>query len=197
MSWATRGLRGSTLETLINMTNERYMSAGLAVVQKIPTPITPVSQEANTRIITKAFYERKSTVDYIGAAQGVPLCFDAKETSRNNLPLTNIHEHQLSFMGAFERQGGLAFLIVSFRQIDECYLLPFRILKSYFNVLESGGRKSIPYSAFEKRYYIRNTNGFPLHYLEAVNVMRTDLLNDLHTDLPIDLPTELPKDHSE
>ena len=41
-TWNSRGLRGSTLEELINRTNEQYREKGLALIQKIPTPITPV-----------------------------------------------------------------------------------------------------------------------------------------------------------
>ena len=41
-TWNSRGLRGSTLEDLINRTNERYEEWNLALIQKIPTPITPV-----------------------------------------------------------------------------------------------------------------------------------------------------------
>ena len=41
-TWNSRGLRGSTLEDLINMTNDIYLEKGLALVQKIPTPITPI-----------------------------------------------------------------------------------------------------------------------------------------------------------
>ena len=41
-TWSSRGLRGSTLEEFINHTNERYTEMGLALIQKIPTPITPV-----------------------------------------------------------------------------------------------------------------------------------------------------------
>ncbi len=41
-TWNSRGLRGSTLEDLINHTNESYREKGLALIQKIPTPITPI-----------------------------------------------------------------------------------------------------------------------------------------------------------
>ena len=41
-TWNSRGLRGSTLEDLVNRTNERYQENGLALIQKIPTPITPI-----------------------------------------------------------------------------------------------------------------------------------------------------------
>ena len=39
-TWKSRGLRGSTLEDMINRTHERYAESGLALIQKIPTPIT-------------------------------------------------------------------------------------------------------------------------------------------------------------
>ncbi len=66
-TWNSRGLRGSTLEDMINRTNERYLESGLALIQKIPTPITPINIDKNTRHITLAYFDQKSTVDYIGA----------------------------------------------------------------------------------------------------------------------------------
>lgn len=42
-TWNSRGLRGSTLEELINRSNEQYREKGLALIQKVPTPITPGS----------------------------------------------------------------------------------------------------------------------------------------------------------
>ena len=44
-TWHTRGLRGSTLEDMVNRTNERYLEQELALIQKIPTPITPVRMD--------------------------------------------------------------------------------------------------------------------------------------------------------
>lgn len=78
-TWKSRGLRGSLLEEMINMTNEKYRESGLALIQKVPTPITPITIDKKTRHITLAYFEQKSTVDYIGAVQGIPVCFDAKE----------------------------------------------------------------------------------------------------------------------
>ena len=70
--WNSRGLRGSSFEEIINFTNERYRQSGLALFQKIPTPITPVRMDEETRTITLAYFEKQSTVDYIGVAQGMP-----------------------------------------------------------------------------------------------------------------------------
>lgn len=85
-TWNSRGLRGSTLEEFINRTNERYLEKGLALIQKIPTPITPVRIDKEHRHITLAYFEQQSTVDYIGAVQGIPVCFDAKECSADTFP---------------------------------------------------------------------------------------------------------------
>ena len=102
-TWNSRGLRGSTLEELINSTNDFYRKKKLALVQKIPTPITPVEIDPETRRITKAYFEKDSTVDYIGVVQEIPVCFDAKECKTDTFPLMNIHEHQFEFMKEFER----------------------------------------------------------------------------------------------
>ena len=111
-TWNSRGLRGSTLEEFINRTNEKYLENGLALIQKVPTPITPINIDKETRHITLAYFDQKSTVDYIGAVQGIPVCFDAKECHTNTFPLANIHEHQVKFMEQFEKQEGIAFILI-------------------------------------------------------------------------------------
>ena len=83
--------------------------------------------------ITLAYFDKQSTVDYIGAAQGVPICFDAKEAAQKRLPLQNIHEHQIKFMEDFSRQGGVSFLLVNFTGEGEFFLLPLEVLKFYWD----------------------------------------------------------------
>ena len=65
----SRGLRGSVLEEMINMSNEVYRNHGLALIQKVPTPITPINIDKESRHITLAYFEQKSTVDYIGVVK--------------------------------------------------------------------------------------------------------------------------------
>ena len=177
MSWGSRGLRGSTLEEIINMTNENYRKKGLAVIQKVPTPITPVRVDNESRNITLAYFEQKSTVDYIGAVQGLPVCFDAKETSSKNLAMQNIHPHQVEFMRDFESQQGVSFLLVRFGITDECFLLPFSVLEKCWQAAQKGGRKSIPLDAFYESAYKINPShgGYYIHYLEALS----DYLDEL------------------
>ncbi len=128
-TWNSRGLRGSALEEYINRTNEKYLENGLALIQKIPTPITPIEIDKASRHITLAYFDQKSTVDYIGAVQGIPVCFDAKECHTDTFPLANIHAHQVEFMRRFEQQGGIAFLLISYTKRDEFYYLTFSLLE--------------------------------------------------------------------
>lgn len=167
--WSTRGLRGSAFEELIGMTNRLYQQRGLAIIQKVPTPITPVEVNNASHTITSAYFEKKSTVDFIGVAQGTALCFDAKETRYKNLPLKNIHSHQMEFMETFQKQKGVSFLLVQFHITDEIFFLPCDDLARLFNASQRGGRKSIPYEAFDQNYRVYNKSGFPVHYLEAVD----------------------------
>ena len=92
---------------MINHTNDLYREKKLALIQKIPTPITPIEIDKSSRHITLAYFGQKSTVDYIGAVQGIPVCFDAKECAVKTFPLQNIHPHQIEFMGEFEKQAEL------------------------------------------------------------------------------------------
>ena len=153
-TWNSRGLRGSTLEDLVNRTNDQYREKGLALIQKIPTPITPVRMDKENRHITLAYFDQRSTVDYIGAVQGIPVCFDAKECSAQTFPLANIHPHQVKFMEDFEKQNGVAFFLIFFSQLNLFYYLPFQELLVYWRRMEEGGRKSFRREELDEKYYL-------------------------------------------
>lgn len=167
-TWKTRGLRGSTLEDLINRTNEVYLEKGLALIQKVPTPITPIQIDKDSRHITLAYFEQKSTVDYIGAVQGIPVCFDAKECTSDTFALQNIHEHQVEFMTQFEKQGGVSFLILFYTVRNELFYLPYQDMMRFWNRAQEGGRKSIRYEELDQNYYIQPKNGILVPYLETL-----------------------------
>ena len=139
MAWKSRGLRGSLLEDLINRTNEKYREQKLALIQKVPTPITPIKMDKEHRQISLAYFEQKSTVDYIGVVQGIPVCFDAKECTTDTFPLQNIHEHQIQFMKEYEEQGGVSFLIIYYTNKDRLYNLPNRHLVVFWERALNGG----------------------------------------------------------
>lgn len=167
-TWKSRGLRGSALEDIINFSNEKYRENGLALIQKIPTPIKPINIDKETRHITLAYFDQKSTVDYIGVVQGIPVCFDAKECSEDTFPLHNIHEHQMHFMEEFEKQDGISFIILYFRGKDEAYYIPFCDLKKFWQRSLEGGRKSFTYNEINKEFQIHSNCGIILHYLEML-----------------------------
>ena len=170
-TWKTRGLRGSTLEDLINRTNDRYREKKLALIQKIPTPITPIEIDKASRHITLAYFDMKSTVDYIGAVQGIPVCFDAKECSVKTFPLQNIHPHQIAFMKEFEEQGGIAFIILSYTSVDEVYYVPFDTIYQFWIRMEEGGRKSFTYEELVPHAWkIRSHRDMLVHYLEQIQM---------------------------
>lgn len=166
--WKSRGLRGSALEEMINITNEKYLSQNLALVQKIPTPIKPIEISKETRHITLAYFEKKSTVDYIGAVQGIPVCFDAKECAKDTFSLQNIHEHQLEFMNNFEKQGGIAFVLIYYTDRDEYYYLKLSVINEYFEKVKKGNPNNIKYKDLDRDYFINKKNGLYIHYLELL-----------------------------
>ncbi|MBP3703142.1 MAG: Holliday junction resolvase RecU [Lachnospiraceae bacterium] len=168
-TWNSRGLRGSFLEELINLTNEKYKSGHLALIQKVPTPIKPIKIDQETRHITLAYFDQKSTVDYIGVVQGIPVCFDAKECQTERFPLSNIHEHQMEFMNEFEQQDGVAFYLIYFKSRDCFMYVPFRKTKEFWERMEQGGKKSFSYEELDPSYEISTYSGTFVHYLEKLN----------------------------
>lgn len=169
-TWNSRGLRGSTLEDLINRTNEKYMENHLALIQKIPTPITPIRIDKESRHITLAYFDQKSTVDYIGAVQGIPVCFDAKECASDTFTLANIHEHQVTFMEEFERQGGIAFFLIYYTTTNEMYYLNLQQLKKFWLRAKDGGRKSFRKEELDDIFWLPHQMGVFVPYLEMINL---------------------------
>ena len=167
-TWNSRGLRGSVLEDLINRSNEMYLEKGLAMIQKIPTPITPITIDKQSRHITLAYFDQKSTVDYIGAVQGIPVCFDAKECTSDTFSLQNLHRHQVEFMKEYERQGGVSFLIIYFTKRDELVYLPFKDMLKFWQRMEDGGRKSFRHEELNPDYVLRNRGGVLVPYLDGL-----------------------------
>ena len=168
-TWKSRGLRGSLFEEEINRTNELYREQKLALIQKVPTPITPMKIDSDTRHITLAYFEKKSTVDYIGVIQGIPVCFDAKECQSTTFALQNVHPHQVDFMREFEAQDGMAFFLISFTGEGFYYYLPFRHFLPFWERALSGGRKSFRMDELDMNWVLPRKKGVFVPYLEMIN----------------------------
>ena len=169
-TWNSRGLRGSFLEEMVNMTNEKYRENGLALIQKVPTPITPITIDKETRHITLAYFDQKSTVDYLGVVQGIPVCFDAKECAVELVTLQKIHPHQVQFMRDFDRQNGIAFFLIYFTARDIMYYMSIRELSIFWERMESGGRKSFRIEELKEQYFIRHKGGQLVPYLDMIQL---------------------------
>ena len=167
-TWNSRGLRGSSLEDMINRTNEKYAENGLALIQKVPTPITPIKMDKEKRQITLAYFEQKSTVDYIGAVQGYPVCFDAKECAVDTFSLQNIHEHQMEFMRKFEAQGGISFFLIFYSHKDLFYYLPYEMMRFFWDRAREGGRKSFRFEELNPEYVLPKKHGILVPYLDML-----------------------------
>lgn len=163
----TQANRGKALETLIDHTNKIYKQKGQALIDKVPTPWS-VSYNRRTGRVSRAFPQKKGTVDFVGISHGRSIAFDAKNTnSRTSFPLSNVADHQLEYLLNHQDQGGISFIIVCFAKHQEHYLLRVNDLKTWWDGSLKGERKSIPYNWFvENCDLIKSSNGIPLDYLK-------------------------------
>ena len=163
--------RGMSLEEDINISNEYYRDAGIALIHKRPTPINIVKVDYSRGArITDAYFEKQSTTDYNGVYKGEYIDFEAKNTkSETSFPLNNISEHQIIHLKNVIKHGGIAFFIICFQLKNEVYLLDASFVIEFY---EKGGRKSIPYSIFkEKGVLIKQDYAPRLHYIDAVETL--------------------------
>jgi len=146
--------RGMTLEEDLNETNEYYRNRGIAVVHKKPTPIQIVQVDYPKRsaaVIKEAYFKLASTTDFNGVYKGRYIDFEAKETQNpTSFPLKNFHQHQIDHMQEIISQDGISFVILRFTKFDQVYLLEGTHLLSYWERMQSGGRKSITKEEIEK-----------------------------------------------
>ena len=122
------------------------------------------------RHITLAYFDQKSTVDYIGAVQGIPVCFDAKECAVDTFSLQNIHDHQVDFMVNFEKQGGIAFLILYYSHKNLFYYLNLEQLLKFWNRAKAGGRKSFRFDELDPKFEMPKKHGILVPYLDMLNL---------------------------
>ena len=130
---------------------------------------TPIKIDKDSSQITLAYFEKDSTVDYIGIVQGVPICFDAKECATDTFSMRNIHEHQIHFMSDFEKQDGVSFLVIMFTGRNKLYYMRFSELKGYLERTENGHPNNFKYDELDPKYFIDAKGGALVHYLEPLS----------------------------
>lgn len=153
--------RGKYLERMIEISNKQYKIKGIAIIDKIPTPMTHRSKNGE---IYGAKYSKKSTVDFIGISNGKFIAFDTKQTSLTNLPFKNIEQHQIEYLTSTQSMGGICFILVLFTKFNELYKLDINEL---ITLKETLNRASIPYTWLkENKRPIKSSNGIAYNYLE-------------------------------
>ena len=140
--------RGMSFETAINATNDYYLSRGLAVIHKKPTPVQ----------IVKVDYPKRSRAKIV----------EAKETRQKTaMPMKNFHAHQIEHMSQVISQDGICFVLLHFSTLKETYLLPAKDLIAFYQI--DKGTKSMPLDYIKKRGYAIAEAAYPqVPYLEII-----------------------------
>jgi recombination protein U len=122
--------RGKYLEDILKLTHDHYHRAGIAEIQKIHVKRV---QNINGKLI----YPKKSTVDFVGCWKGKFIAFDAKQTSRNSIHVSNFKPDQISYLENINKLGGIGFFLIYLKTSSRCWAL----FADNFNVIE--GHKSL------------------------------------------------------
>lgn len=163
--------RGMSFEKMINESNSYYLSRGLAVIHKKPTPIQIVKVDYPHRSrakIVEAYFRQASTTDYSGVYKGHYIDFEAKETrQKKSMPMKNFHSHQIEHMEAVLEQKGICFVLLHFSSLKETYLLPASYLIEFYKI-DKGGR-SMPLTYIQEHGYPIEMQQLPsIPYLEII-----------------------------
>lgn len=167
--------RGMKLEQILNETNEYYLTHDIAMIYKKPIPIQIVKVDYPTRsgaVIKEAYYKVPSTTDYNGIYQGYYIDFEAKETQNiTSFPLNNIHPHQIEHLINVDAHGGISFVLIYAKALDQIYLLPAKALEK-FHLRSKTGRKSIRFEELEEHGYLIPEEFAPrIPYLAVVDTL--------------------------
>lgn len=129
--------RGMGFERVVEAANAAYLAKGWGVIQKVATPWKVLRRGAQ---IVSAFPEGKSTVDFVGAAAGKAIAFDAKSCKQDRFPLANIEPHQIEFLRRWEQQGGIAFLLIEMKNHERVWLARLDRLEPFLERAKTGKR---------------------------------------------------------
>lgn len=164
--------QGMLFENSLNITNEYYRVNNKAIIYKKPTPIQVVRVDYPARSkakIVEAYYRIPSTTDYNGIYKGKYIDYEAKETTRTSFAFKHIFPHQIEHLKNVSDQGGIAFILIYYKTVNEVYLIDIKVFYKLYKDGLDGGRKSITIEkAKEIGKLVKLGYTPPIDYLDAV-----------------------------
>jgi recombination protein U len=145
---------GMVFEHALNLSNEYYYNKNQAVIYKKPTPIQIVKVEypsRNRAKIVEGYYQTPSTTDYNGIYKGHYIDYEAKETNNLSFSFKHIFDHQVNHLLRVHEHGGIAFLIIFFRKVQEVYILDILTFRELQKLAQAGGKQSISIEQFREQ----------------------------------------------
>ena len=166
--------RGMLFETELNKSNEYYLIHNIATIYKKPTPIQVVKvdyQKRSMAKITEAYYQTPSTTDYNGIYREKYIDYEAKQTDNLSFSFKHIFPHQINHLVRIDKEGGIAFVIIYFKRINEVYILDIKKFYELYLLNLQDGKKSIKASEIESLGGIKVHLGYApmIDYLKAVD----------------------------
>ncbi len=120
---------GMQFENDVSKSCDFYREKELADIYKRPTPIKVVKMSKTKKgMIEEAYFQEKSTTDYVGIYKGKYIDFECKETIHDTVPYHMIREQQFRHLELITKLGGNGFFLVSFKKVQEVYLMPATII---------------------------------------------------------------------
>ena len=144
-TWNTRGLRGSTLEDLINRTNEQLQGE-----KACPDTENTHAHHTDHRLISPA-----GTSLWLILTRRVPWTisewfrgFPYALMPRNAVHLLFLCRTSMLTRSVLWRslrlRVGIAFIVLYYTGMDEIYYVPFRTIKHFWDRMEAGGARALP-----------------------------------------------------
>lgn len=168
MRFSKYGNRGMVLEKMIEASNVVYGNRGIALVQKISTPVK-VLKEYKGKV--QGFYEKKSTLDFRGTIKpSISISFDCKESQdKRGLLLKNIKEHQLEYIKKALEVGEVTFILTYIKPLKEVYFIDGgNILRYYERWQKNKGKVGFNFIPVEAMKKVKGNNGIIVDYVKVI-----------------------------
>lgn len=159
---------GMDFESDVSKSCDFFREKGIADIYKRPTPIKVVKMsKSHPGMIEEAYFEEKSTTDYVGIYKGRYIDFECKETIHDSVPYHMIREQQFAHLAFIDKLGGIGFFLVCFKVAQEVYLLPSHFILDEIQVKHHPGFKR----SFFKEHGTLVRRGYlpPYYLLEAID----------------------------